>query len=205
MFNYKLPDANNQPALHESESNALIIIGANGSGKSKLGAWIEQQDMENVHRVGAQRSLNFGDYIQLKSHEQAENLVLYGQETKELSKNRRWILSNNRTRKFTTQLLNDYENVLAALIAMKNNQNDQFVKDCKEREKNSFQHNNTPETVVDMLKKVWHNVFPQRDIDFEDAKVTASLCIGDNPKITYKGNEMSDGERVGLYQGERTI
>ena len=30
---------------HETEFNSVVIIGGNGSGKSKLGAWIEQQDI----------------------------------------------------------------------------------------------------------------------------------------------------------------
>jgi ABC-type cobalamin/Fe3+-siderophores transport system ATPase subunit len=199
MAKYKLPDQNGLPAEYNTESNSLIIIGANGSGKSKLGAWIERQNMENVHRVGAQRSLNFNEYIQLKSYEQAENLLLYGRETKELSKNGRWSWNNSNTQNFTTQLLNDYEDVLAALIAMKNNQNDAFIKECRERDIRGEQYNKAPETVVDTLKNMWKNVFPQRDVDFDDAKVTAVLNRQDAQSLSYKGKEMSDGERVGLY------
>jgi ABC-type cobalamin/Fe3+-siderophores transport system ATPase subunit len=195
MFTYKLPDHEGKALPHETENNSLIIIGANGSGKSKLGAWIERQDMEKIHRVGAQRSLNFEEYIQLKSFEQAENLLFYGTSTKEASKRQRW----DNGYRMTTQLLNDYENVLAALIAMKNNQNDAFIKDCKEREINGQQHSDAPETVIDTLKKMWKNVFSQRDIDFDDAKVTAKLSRQGALPISYKGNEMSDGERVGLY------
>ena len=35
-FKYKLPGENLQVMECETESNALVIIGANGSGKSKL-------------------------------------------------------------------------------------------------------------------------------------------------------------------------
>lgn len=56
MVKYKLPNEQGQPKEYELENNSIIIIGANGSGKSKLGAWMEQQDMQNTHRVGAQRS-----------------------------------------------------------------------------------------------------------------------------------------------------
>lgn len=49
-FTYFLPDENGNKTEHGTTSNAVIIIGANGSGKSKLGAWIEQQDMEQIHR-----------------------------------------------------------------------------------------------------------------------------------------------------------
>lgn len=44
-FIYNLPDEQLNPKQCETDSNALVIIGANGAGKSKLGAWIEQQDL----------------------------------------------------------------------------------------------------------------------------------------------------------------
>ena len=77
-FTYFLPDENGNKTEHGTTSNAVIIIGANGSGKSKLGAWIEQQDMEQIHRIGAQRNLNFQENIPLKSYSQAEDFFFYG-------------------------------------------------------------------------------------------------------------------------------
>ena len=43
--------------LKFTAGNIYGVIGANGAGKSHLGAWIEQQDLPNVHRIGAQRKL----------------------------------------------------------------------------------------------------------------------------------------------------
>jgi len=73
-YKYWLPDETGRKTEYETESNAVIIIGANGTGKSKLGAWIERQSFIAVHRVGAQRNLNFNEHIQLKSYSEAENL-----------------------------------------------------------------------------------------------------------------------------------
>lgn len=67
-FKYYLPDEQSDPIPYETNTNALIIIGANGSGKSKLGAWIERQDFKSIHRIGAQRSLTFNENIALKSY-----------------------------------------------------------------------------------------------------------------------------------------
>lgn len=80
-FKYYLPDRDGKKE-YCTELNSVIIIGANGSGKSKLGAWIEQQDMENIHRIGAQRNLNFKENIPLKNYSQAEDLVFYGSDEK---------------------------------------------------------------------------------------------------------------------------
>ncbi|MDN6292942.1 MAG: DUF4435 domain-containing protein, partial [Tetragenococcus halophilus] len=196
-FKYILPDENGKRVEHSTNNNSLIIIGANGSGKSKLGAWMERSDIENTHRVGAQRSLNFEEFISLKSHEQAQNLLFYGQEKQENTKGGRW--GYNRNKKDTTQLLNDYEYALSSIIARKNNQNDEYLEECKEKDSTREQHDKVPETVVDILKRIWQNIFSQRDIDFADSKVTAILRNGNEDDISYRGNEMSDGERVGLY------
>lgn len=196
-YKYKLPLKDQ--IEYSTSNNSLIIIGANGSGKSKLGAWIEQQDMENVHRIGAQRSLNFGDFIELKSREQAENRLLYGVDKIEnnnlFGKHRRWSWGQN----FTTQLLDDYEDVLSLMIANKNQTHDKYIKECKEKEKNKQEYDKVPDTVIDKLIRIWNNIFPQREIDFTDAKVTTKLKNAVGDIISYKGKEMSDGERVALY------
>ena len=115
---YHLPNEQLESVEYKTMSNALIIIGSNGAGKSKLGAWIEQQDLRNVHRIGAQRNLNFNENIALKNYSQAEDLVFWGtnEERQKADKGYRWEWGKS----FTTKLMDDFENVLAALIALKN-------------------------------------------------------------------------------------
>lgn len=193
-YKYLLPNESGEKEGYSTNNNSLIIVGANGSGKSKLGAWMEQKNLEGVHRVGAQRTLNFDEYIKLMSLEEAQNYMFYG-DRKEKNKGYKW----NWGKDYTTKLLNDYEHSLSSIIAMKNNQNDNYIKECKERERQSLSHNKVPETVIDVLQRIWNNIFPQRDIDFKDSKVTAIFRKNGVEPISYKGNEMSDGERVGLY------
>ena len=76
IYNYILPDENNNPVSKETKCNSIIIIGANGSGKTRLGAWIEKNMIDETHRISAQRALTFGTYIKQKSYEQAINLVI---------------------------------------------------------------------------------------------------------------------------------
>lgn len=201
-YKYKLPLKDQ--IEYSTSNNSLIIIGANGSGKSKLGAWIEQQDMENVHRIGAQRSLNFGDFIELKSREQAENSLLYGVDNIENNNSYRKKLVRWDYGEFTTKLLNDYRDVLSLMIAIKNQTQDKYIKECKEKDDKEQQHDKVPDTVpntvIDKLIRIWNNIFPHREIDFTDAKVTTKLKDEKgNVIFSYKGKEMSDGERVALY------
>ena len=118
------------------------LVGPNGAGKSKLGAWIEQQDLENIHRIGAQRNLNFNENITLKSYSQAEDIVFWGtaEENQKNGKGYRWEWGKS----YTTKLMNDFEDVLAALIALKNNENDNFVNQCKKAEETN---NEKPHTL----------------------------------------------------------
>ena len=204
-FTYYLPDENNQKKEQTTERNSVIIIGANGSGKSKLGAWIEQLNLEAIHRIGAQRSLNFNENIALKSYSQAEDLVFYGTEQAgpyKTKKGARWGWGNDV--RYTTQLLADFENVLAALIALRNNENDKYVMECKEAERNNHEKPNVPDTVVDKLQTIWNYVLPQRKLILEDSKFYAVLDKDGNPQ-KYSATEMSDGERSVLYLAAQVL
>lgn len=198
-FTYYLPDANNKKEAYTTEGNSVIIIGANGSGKSKLGAWIEEQDYSGIHRIGAQRNINFNENIALKNYTQAEELVFYGSngtgQFKE-QKGARWGWGNGL--QLTTKLIDDFENVLAALIALKNNENEVYVRTCKEAEKHNQPKPNTPMTVVDKLQAIWNKILPQRKLVLEDSKFFATLKWNGTTEV-YSANQMSDGERSVLY------
>ena len=194
MRRYWLPDEQGNKNVYETNQNAVIIIGANGAGKSKLGAWIEQQNMGDVHRIGAQRNLNFNENISLKNYEEAENLVLYGRgDSKDVSKNIRW----NRGH-YTTKLIDDFDNVLSALIAKKNNEIDQFAKSCKSAGPDKINWPDVPKTVIDKLIDIWSVVLPQRKLIVDDSKLYAQLQ-NNGQDVKYFANEMSDGERAVLY------
>ena len=201
-YTYWLPDATGAKKDYTTESNAVVIIGANGAGKSKLGAWIEQQDFEKVHRIGAQRDLNFNENIALKNYAQAEELVFYGGEIEgfKAQKGQRW----NHGKSYTTQLLNDFEDVLAALISLKNNETDKFVADCKKAEKEERIKPTVPETSIDKLQKIWNEIFPQRSLLLEDSKFFATF-EKDGKTEKYSANQMSDGERAVLYLASQVL
>ena len=79
----------------------FVIVGANGSGKSHLGAWIETNN-KDVLRISAQRALSVPDVITFKSEENAWNKILYGTET-EHDKGYKW----NWGKRYTTQLVDE--------------------------------------------------------------------------------------------------
>lgn len=193
-YTYYLPDSNGAPQQHQTSVNSVIIIGANGSGKSKLGAWIEEHDFEGVHRIAAQRNINFSERIPLKSYEEAESTVFYGSadDSSRRKKGPRWAWGKN----YTTTLLNDFDDVLAALIAQLNNENHQYVEDCKLAERQGTEKPHTRESSLDKLLSIWNQVFPHRHLKMRDAHFTASVP---EHSSDYSGTQMSDGERSVLY------
>ena len=197
-FKYWLPDKNNEKQEYETDKNAIIVVGANGSGKSKLGAWIEQQSMDLVHRIGAQRNLNFNENISLRNYSQSEDLVFYGtvDPSFKIDKNYRWDWG----RQFTTKMIDDFEAVLSAILALKNEENDVFVSECKKSKKSNQNMPDPPTTAIDKLQAIWDYVFPQRKLDICDSKFYAVL-----ESQRYPANQMSDGERSVLYFASQVL
>ena len=194
-YKYILPDQNNKPDEKETNYHSIVIIGANGSGKSRLGVWMENNNLNKTHRISAQRSLIFNKYIELKSYKQSQNLLTFGAETPRESHDLRWNTGwNGGELDYTTSMLNDYEYVLSTLIAMQTKQQEEFIKDCKQKEFQGEKHDKVPEMVLDKLKRIWNTIFSHRTIDIKDGKVIATL-----KDFEYEGRAMSDGERVVLY------
>lgn len=202
-FAYYLPDENGKKTEHSTNSNSVIIIGANGSGKSKLGAWIEQQDFENVHRIGAQRNLNFRESVSLKSYEDAEDSVFWGTTEDTIfkkNKSRRW----NSGKGYTTTMMGDFDDVLSALIAITNLKKDSFFKACRDAESSGANIPHTPVTDLDKLQEIWNEIFSQRQLEYSDTKFSAILQKDDDI-IKYPSPQMSDGERAVLYLASQVL
>ncbi|MDD4822847.1 MAG: AAA family ATPase [Bacteroidales bacterium] len=185
----KLSIPSNEQSIEVESQHCFVIIGANGSGKSRLGAWIEKKNINDVHRISAQREISIPDYVQMKSSEQASNELFYGNE-KNQNKIFRW-----GQEEYTNKLTADFNSVLSLIFAEKSRQDADFVIQCKQKEHEGIPHDNVPVMVIDKILAIWDSVFPHRRIIFSDAKVVASV----DGNVDYNGKEMSDGERVAIY------
>ena len=61
-FTLELPEADGS-IKEVTTKNSFLLIGANGSGKTRLGTWIEMESTQKdkVHRISAQKSLAMPD------------------------------------------------------------------------------------------------------------------------------------------------
>ena len=89
---------------------SYVIVGANGSGQSHLGAWIENNN-ENVLRISAQRALSIPDTITIINEDAAWKNIFYGNPS-HADKRYKWNWG-----KETSTLVNDYESVLSSVFS----------------------------------------------------------------------------------------
>lgn len=185
----------------ESISN-FVIVGANGSGKSHLGAWLEkhQNQEHTVLRISAQRALEIPERVILTNEERSWNMILSGSEEPQinydgtLQRVNKWHYD-----KFTTTLVNDFNSVLSAMFARANNESQEYVKACRDCESRGENKPSVPKMLFDRFRDIWDSVFPHRSVEFKDAQVMAYTRQDDASSTSYLGSGMSDGERVTIY------
>ncbi|HEC40386.1 hypothetical protein LCGC14_0616430 [marine sediment metagenome] len=193
---------NNSKEMEEfgSERN-LVLVGANGSGKSKLGAWIEGYKPNNekvqskiIHRVSAQRALNIPQFIAMMPLERSKNALFHGEQDPPVIDPQRKI--NTRwNRNPTTQLINDINFVMSALFAEQRKRDNIYTEKSRGRANNHEITLTPPLSLIDIMKEICNEIFPYLPLVFDDEKISVKVEGMD----TYMGGEMSDGERVAIY------
>lgn len=173
----KISDTNTIDGIHP-----LVIIGSNGSGKSKYGAHLAK--LNNADLIGAIRNIQLGDNISMRSYSQATT------ELDNFLKHRRsryWEISSEIDQLFSKLLAENSDSAIKF--------RDEFLTNRKA----------TPErTKIMILSELWVELFPGRVIDFSSysPKVRASHMGADSE---YTAQSMSDGERVAVYLAGRVI
>ena len=171
------------PNLGEIPSEqSYVLVGANGSGKSHLGAWIEQHN-NNVLRISAQRALTIPDTIKITNAEASWNKIYAGYE-QSTNKVNKWGQD-----KHTSTLINDYESVLSHVFSKESHELRVFKDTCY--------NEGLPDrykTIVDKIVDIWNSILPQRAIILDNFEAKAK-----NGEEQYRAGAMSDGERVCLY------
>ncbi len=175
MLNLTIPGINDSSSIEID--NTLVIIGSNGSGKSRLGSFFENNIVAGpVKRISAQRMLNLPENTPILSVPQSYQ---------------NW--RNSWSNRHVIEVQNDYETVLSTLFAKTRKRNDDYVEDSKSN--NSGVQLEIPLSDSEKLIKIWDRVFPNIRLDLTEGKV----LVIDKNGIKYSGREMSDGERVAFY------
>ncbi|GDY14578.1 hypothetical protein LBMAG53_34560 [Planctomycetota bacterium] len=178
------------PAIIDS-SGHVVLIGANGSGKTRLGIWIEQHHERKftVHRISAQKALTIPEFAQRKNLEEAEKDLILGRSDQHAAVDRK--IHDRWGGTPATFLLSDFDKLLSLLFAKSSERDRKHT----ELTRLSQTYIAVPDAPIDTIVKIWGEIMPHREINFVDGKV----LVRKSSEPEYHGKEMSDGERVALY------
>lgn len=169
-------------------SSSVVITGANGSGKTRLGAWLELESSQKdiVRRISAQKSLSMPDFSHTSAIEEAECDLKYGYaDVKQVKASPdHWKKSQRWGQKPFTYLLNDYDKLMVYLFT------ELFQKTLDHSEGRAAENN----SILHKIKTIWETVLPHRKLIIEAGRIKTK--ISDNSAGQYNASDMSDGERV---------
>ena len=78
-MNIQLPNKKGTPnSTPNIDFEQLVVVGANGSGKTRFGFNIEEKYLGKTHRISAQKSLSFPKEVSPKSMERAKREFFFG-------------------------------------------------------------------------------------------------------------------------------
>jgi predicted ATPase len=162
----------------------ITLVGANGAGKSRLGAWLVGQF--GYDRVSAQRSLSLAS-ISMQTPEDAKT-----QKDQQIAS---W-----RTN------VSDAAGDLQALITDLKSEDVQSATQYRQRGKDTAGNAGVPEeTKLDVLVRLWGLVFPGRELDLSGYSPKARWVGQTRTTDYYSTATMSDGERSAFYHIARIL
>lgn len=195
-FSISLPYKNETKEVSASQS--IIVVGANGSGKTRLGTWIElnSAQKEKVHRISAQKSLYMPDSAMPISMDLAESSLLFGYDKaiRERTENRSDFKRGNKWQgKPAVTMLNDYEKLMTYLFSDYTEESTKYLV-ASEASKRRVK---PPETKLKQVKEIWEKILPHRELIIDGLRI--QTCIKSVKEKKYSPTDMSDGERVIFY------
>lgn len=206
-FNLQLPHINGELKSIDNVTS-LVIIGANGSGKTRLSERLErgtppthteQITIPLPHRLLAQKNIVFPKTIQIIPFEKSQNALMSGDP--EIGSGDSFLKNNHRwQQQYFPNQLDDISEVMSALFSEHYFQSAEYRDNAKRK-----QHFSAPKTTnIEQLQLLWNKLFPHRQItaNFENGNFDVSQP---NPpsdhwyENRYDGSDLSDGERVAIY------
>jgi energy-coupling factor transporter ATP-binding protein EcfA2/5'-deoxynucleotidase YfbR-like HD superfamily hydrolase len=185
----KLPPKKGNPNTYpEIDINQLVVIGANGSGKTRLGSWIEEKFPDKTHRITAQKSLKLPEGVGTTTKEEAEEKFYRLGNNYTIGHGGRMIEKSNRVHKNPSiAVLDDFDQLMVLLHTEEYEKSLDFKADRTKK----------PVTNLDTIKKIWENILPLRRLRI-GAGIIEAFLPAEESKL-YNASEMSDGERVIFY------
>jgi len=197
-FNIQVPTPENTSpfAISIDEGASIVIVGANGSGKTRLAVQIERSNGEQVHRISAHRALSLNPTVPKISERMAIKGLRYGNTSEGVGighrSHQRWAGG-----KEATALLNDFDFLLQALFADQSR-----VALATHQQARAGTLRDPKATKLEALKTIWQHLLPARQLVLSGDDIQVRNPNGSTP---YSAAEMSDGERALFYLIGQTL
>lgn len=191
-FKFSIPDANGAKEFTVDPGNAIIFVGANGGGKTRLAVHIENALGLRAHRISAHRALSLNPGVPKIS----EKVALMGLRTGRADE-RSGIVFRTGHRwgsQEAIKLLNDFDYLIQALFADQSNTSLKAYNQYKPGSK--LENDRFQITKFDQLADIWSRLLPHRILHISGDDILVSAPNSDSQ---YKASDMSDGERAIFY------
>lgn len=194
-FNIKVPTSSGHKEIKIEPGSSVIFVGANGTGKTRLAAYIEKALNLDAHRISAHRALSLNPSV----HKISEKQALQGLRTGHADENAMLAhRDGSRWRgKGSVHLLNDFDFLVQVLFAEQANKSLQTHKKAR-----SGDYTHIEPTKFEILIDVWERLLPHRKLHVSGDDIKVSVRGEDK---SYSGSEMSDGERAIFYMLGQTL
>lgn len=159
----------------------VILLGPNGTGKTRLGIYIDDQEACGAsHRIAAQRSLELPDEILSETYEKA------------IGSHRRDKADKRRPRPSPGSMEYGYDQLLTTLFA-EHYRAFEHAHGASNGRKKSIR----PTTLLDGLQALWSDLIPHQSLLFSEGTVRTVPNGGVAEPL--EASQMSDGERLIVY------
>ena len=162
----------------------IVLIGGNGSGKSSLANQLKGDDTETIAVIPAQKNLYFSiNDTGLLTTGRKDLITLLFENN----------INKGKSNNFSYDYFNFQNNQFTRLIVGMQSEFTTYLYQC-EREGIVPDKN---KTVFSKLRTVFHILFPDIELRFDDSKTFCLSCIKQGEK--YQVNALSEGEKVVIY------
>lgn len=196
-FNFSIPCPEGQISICVEAGSSVVIVGANGGGKTRLAVHIEDVLKLSAHRISAHRALNLNPTVAKISESAALTGLRFGYPAAEESSRIAHKLGQRWQSNMAVSLLNDFDFLIQALFA------DQANKSlATHRKVRSGDLSPAEATKFEHLHDIWKRLLPHRQLHFSGDDIQVSAPTSDKK---YKASDMSDGERAIFYLIGQTL
>lgn len=176
-------------------SSNMVIIGANGSGKSSLAATLKNYLGPASLVISAQKLLIIPEFNSISNPTSANTVLINQQNTFNYTKWTYRAGSHPSSISYIQDLTQQFHILLDNLLAERSAALHKYIEEVRASTTDDHK-SNIPNTNLDRVIVIWNELFQHRTLVCNHLNISVKVKGTDNE---YEANHMSDGEKVALY------